>query len=144
MKAVVKSLEEIKKTLVDGSHLRGCFFIPEMEELCGKEIEITKNNDRGYPSDYSRGGGFCWQKEWLIFPPELNRKPLNLEILTETGFKTVLEDGQVNVCFEAFDASKDDLEHFTDVLEASLGKDALVTYFKNRFDLYTREDFKKD
>lgn len=69
----------------------------------------------------------------------LNKKQLNLEIITETGFRTILEDGQVNVCFEAFNASKDDLEHFTDVLEASLGKDALVTYFKNRFDLYDAE-----
>ena len=129
--------------------LRDCAFISKMEKFCGEVIDICKNESKGFcdidynpvvgsPS-YSAGQHFSWQKEWLNFPQELNRKPLNLEIITETGFKTILEDGQVNVCFEAFSASKDDLEHFTDVLEASLGKDALVTYFKNRFDLYDAE-----
>jgi hypothetical protein len=38
----IRSLEEIRSTLDEAERYRGLYFMPEMEEFCGKKFRVFK------------------------------------------------------------------------------------------------------
>lgn len=62
----VKSWEEIEKTLDDYCECRGVYFNNEMEEFCGKIIELTES-DPCYARAFKNSGRDSWEwvEEWL-------------------------------------------------------------------------------